>query len=152
MRIKKKGGDWLWIHFKYERLPSFCFFCGIIGHSDKFCELLFDNPEKGEERKFDINLRAPTRRQQTSSSSQWMRGEDGNMLNMATPDNSERMSEHGEKSGMQLDRWRDLRKPQQENNQQINKDDSGEWIEGDDNAILKEGIDMGTSDGIIISK
>ncbi|WOG91293.1 hypothetical protein DCAR_0310541 [Daucus carota subsp. sativus] len=42
MRIKRAGGDWLWINFKYERLPSFCFFCGVIGHSEKFCESLFD--------------------------------------------------------------------------------------------------------------
>lgn len=44
MKLKKAGGEWLWINFKYERLTSFCFYCGIIGHSDKFCETLFDNP------------------------------------------------------------------------------------------------------------
>lgn len=37
MRIKKAGGEWMWIKFKYERLPSFCFYCGLIGHFEKFC-------------------------------------------------------------------------------------------------------------------
>lgn len=115
MCIKKKGGEWLWIHFKYERLPSFCFFCGIIGHSEKFCELLFDNPDKGEEKKFDSTLRAPVRKQQCSgSSNQWLRGEDGGKLNMATPDNLERSREGEGSSKMQLNQGRDLRKFQQE--------------------------------------
>lgn len=43
MKIKKVGGEWIWIHFKYERLPSFCFYCGRIGHTEKFCEDMFDN-------------------------------------------------------------------------------------------------------------
>lgn len=45
MCIKKAWGEWMWIKFKYERLPSFCFYCGIIGHSEKFCESFFDNKE-----------------------------------------------------------------------------------------------------------
>lgn len=59
MRIKKSGDEWLWIKFKYERLPSFCFYCGIIGHSDKFCEALFDNPTQREVHNYDSSLRAP---------------------------------------------------------------------------------------------
>lgn len=77
MRIKKAGGDWLWIQFKYERLPSFCFFCGLIGHSEKFCEALFDNPQGHESRKYDSSLRAQMRNQGTSKENQWLRGADG---------------------------------------------------------------------------
>ncbi|MBA0780166.1 hypothetical protein Gotri_004305 [Gossypium trilobum] len=27
-----------YVHFKYERLTLFCFFCGKLGHSDSFYE------------------------------------------------------------------------------------------------------------------
>lgn len=37
MKLKKDNGDWAFIDFKYERLPTFCFLCGVIGHGDKFC-------------------------------------------------------------------------------------------------------------------
>lgn len=31
-------GEQEWIDFKYELLPSFCFYCGLIGHQEKSCE------------------------------------------------------------------------------------------------------------------
>lgn len=152
MRIKKKGGDWLWINFKYERLPSFCFFCGKIGHAERFCELLFDNPDKSEERKFDSTLRAPTRRQQAGGFNQWLRGEDGKSLSMVTPDISEGMGEDGGSSGLREDRWRDLGKTQQENNQIIIKDMTGAKLGGEDSTVLNGDEILGNNDGIIFSK
>lgn len=81
MHIKKSGGDWHWIKFKYERLPAFCFYCGRIGHTDKFCEALFDNPEDKDVRKYDSSLRAQMQRQTGNSTNQWLRGPDGRLLN-----------------------------------------------------------------------
>lgn len=40
MCIKKTGEKLIWINFKYEHQPSFCFYYGLIG-SEKFCEVLF---------------------------------------------------------------------------------------------------------------
>ncbi|CAH9102313.1 unnamed protein product [Cuscuta europaea] len=37
-----KDGVKHWVDFKYEKLPSFCFMCGIIRHSDKFCPLKYE--------------------------------------------------------------------------------------------------------------
>lgn len=62
MKIKKARGDCSWVNFKYDRLPSFCFFCGIIGHSDKFCKKFFEFPDKSVEKMFGPWLRAPSRR------------------------------------------------------------------------------------------
>lgn len=53
MKLKKKDTNWCWINFKYEGIPTFCFICGMIGHSDKFCEKLFDTPEGMIEKPYD---------------------------------------------------------------------------------------------------
>lgn len=67
MRIKKPGGEWLWIQFKYERLPSFCFYCGRIGHTEKNFEEFFDNPQESEVGRYDSSLRASLKKQGIST-------------------------------------------------------------------------------------
>ncbi|XP_031106522.1 uncharacterized protein LOC116011141 [Ipomoea triloba] len=37
MRLVKRDKQCCWVTFKYERLHTFCFFCGFLGHSHKFC-------------------------------------------------------------------------------------------------------------------
>lgn len=37
-----------WIPTTYERLPSFCYWCGMLGHSHKDCTQLMENEENGE--------------------------------------------------------------------------------------------------------
>jgi hypothetical protein len=41
--IRKDGGDWVKVMFKYERLGIFCFLCGVIGHTNNFCERKFED-------------------------------------------------------------------------------------------------------------
>ncbi|KAM7531628.1 hypothetical protein LguiB_035038 [Lonicera macranthoides] len=62
MQIKKAGQTESWVNFKYEKLPNFCFFCGVIGHAEKFCEVLFKFPDKTIPRLFGTWLKAPGKR------------------------------------------------------------------------------------------
>lgn len=58
MKLKRPGGEWSWVVFCYEKLPTFCFYCGILGHSDKFCEKLYARPGVGTDRAYKAYLRA----------------------------------------------------------------------------------------------
>ncbi|XP_017254540.1 uncharacterized protein LOC108224425 [Daucus carota subsp. sativus] len=61
MKLKREGGAWSWINFKYERLSTFCFVCGLMGHSDRDCGIVYANPDKTIERSYGTWLRAPVR-------------------------------------------------------------------------------------------
>nr|CCA66039.1 hypothetical protein [Beta vulgaris subsp. vulgaris] len=45
-RIRRKDGAVASIDYKYERLPHFCFRCGVLGHGDKDCNA--EVPEEWE--------------------------------------------------------------------------------------------------------
>lgn len=34
---------YVWIEFKYKRLPSFCYYCGKITHESSFCDAIINN-------------------------------------------------------------------------------------------------------------
>lgn len=73
MKIRKAGNEWDWINFKYENVPTFCFICGVIGHSDKFCARLFDTPENEIVKPYGSWMRAPLRRQTKLIGEKWLR-------------------------------------------------------------------------------
>ena len=37
-RVSIEGGESRWVNFKYERLPNFCYSCGLLSHSLKECQ------------------------------------------------------------------------------------------------------------------
>ena len=38
--VKNEDGGRYWVDFWYERLPTFCYICGILGHDEKHCQLI----------------------------------------------------------------------------------------------------------------
>ncbi|XP_063940510.1 uncharacterized protein LOC135149254 [Daucus carota subsp. sativus] len=78
MKIKMAGDAWFWINFKYENVPSFCFICGIVGHSERFCSQLFEKAESEIVKPYGEWMRAPLRRQVKPIGAKWLRnGESG---------------------------------------------------------------------------
>lgn len=73
MQIKREGGSWSWINFKYERLSTFCFVCGILGHSDKDCDVMYANPDKVVEKAYGPWLRAPMKNAKVNTGARWLR-------------------------------------------------------------------------------
>jgi len=39
--IKKKGAAPVLVNIKYERLGIFCYYCGLLGHTEDSCEKLY---------------------------------------------------------------------------------------------------------------
>lgn len=56
MKLRKVGGEWFQINFKYEKLPTFYFICGIISHGDMFCKRRYEENEP--QRLYGLWLRA----------------------------------------------------------------------------------------------
>ncbi|XP_074326659.1 uncharacterized protein LOC141664600 [Apium graveolens] len=66
MKIKREGGEWIWVNFKYERLCTFCFVCGKLGHSKRDCDIVYANPGKELVRAYGTWLRAPGKNSKTA--------------------------------------------------------------------------------------
>lgn len=47
--IGGSDGQRSWVHFRYERLPLFCHFCGFMGHDIKHCAEYFACAKNGSE-------------------------------------------------------------------------------------------------------
>ena len=59
--ITLPNGNKSWVQFKYERLPSICYWCGHLDHDNKDCNLWIQSNGTltSEQQQFSPNLRAP---------------------------------------------------------------------------------------------
>jgi hypothetical protein len=55
-KARLEKGRETWISFKYERLPNFCYWCGLLSHSDKDCPKWLLNKEelRAEDQQFGL--------------------------------------------------------------------------------------------------
>ncbi|KAJ8758931.1 hypothetical protein K2173_002710 [Erythroxylum novogranatense] len=84
MKIKRQGGEWVTLDFKYERLPTVYFVCGLLGHTEKFCKVVYDSPDGTVPRKFDESIRVSMRRSRTVMGSPWLREMPPHRSNLGT--------------------------------------------------------------------
>lgn len=72
MKMKRDGGEWVWVEFKYKHLLTFCFLCGIIGHTEKFCAMMYEGRDPNLEKPYGSWLRAGGRRAAPSAGQRWL--------------------------------------------------------------------------------
>lgn len=72
MKVKREGGEGVQIEFRYERLPTFYFVCGIIGHPEKFCPKAFEGVNMETEKPFGAWLRAASQRSTPTAGQHWL--------------------------------------------------------------------------------
>lgn len=89
MKLKMNGNEWFWANFKYENVPTFCFICGIMGHSERFCNKLFEVTEGEIIKPYGPWMRAPFKSQVKPIGAKWLRTE------FVSGGVSSEMEEHG---------------------------------------------------------
>lgn len=55
-------GKCYYVHFKYEKLTMFCFYCGRLGHNESFCKIWMAKGKEVVDVGWDLSLRAKSRR------------------------------------------------------------------------------------------
>ncbi|XP_031116699.1 uncharacterized protein LOC116020362 [Ipomoea triloba] len=72
MRLVKRDKSTCWVTFKYERLHNFCFYCGYLGHSYKFCLKARESPLSVSQYPYDASLRAGGSRGPHAVGERWL--------------------------------------------------------------------------------
>lgn len=44
----KLDEELIWVDFCYKQLPAFCFYCGIMGHQERSCEMKLRDSEENK--------------------------------------------------------------------------------------------------------
>ena len=72
-KVRNGQGESIMLLFKYERLVTFCYICGLLGHSEKYRDLLFSRKAEELRRDWGLELRAPPRRSTGFHGELWLR-------------------------------------------------------------------------------
>lgn len=156
-KIIKKNGSEVVVSCKYERLGDFCFTCGILTHTERYCRKFLSRSEEVISKDWGSWLRAPPRRMSGPAKSKWLR-EDGDAdwedrlgrvnVNAKSGENSY------EKDGNKLIIGRDFRGQKQIHGAisfPINVEDkNADSKEGKDNSNFGDGPEEDELDGLQI--
>lgn len=74
-KITKKDGTEIMVECKYERSGEFCFQCGLVSHTYRFCRSSTGGDEEGLAKDWGSWLRAPPRKVVGQTQSKWLRNE-----------------------------------------------------------------------------
>ncbi|XP_074346159.1 uncharacterized protein LOC141684922 [Apium graveolens] len=74
-KIVKKDKTEVVVTCKYEKLGDFCFICGLLTHTERFCNKKLETADGGITREWGKWVRAPPRRMTGNSISKWLRAE-----------------------------------------------------------------------------
>lgn len=75
-KITRRDGSAFVVLCKYERLGEFCFVCGMLTHTERFCRKNLESKEEYVTRDWGSWLWAPPRRMGMQGKSKWLREED----------------------------------------------------------------------------
>lgn len=74
-KIVKKDKTEVVVNCKYERLGDFCFICGMLSHTERFCKKKFESESTMIQKEWGSWLRAPPCRGNAGGRSRWLREE-----------------------------------------------------------------------------
>jgi len=72
-KIKANGGEWCVVNFKYDKLGTFYFVCGVLRHSESKCEVRFSQPNVAIPKRWSNAIREDLWKLGGRASSQWLR-------------------------------------------------------------------------------
>lgn len=75
-KITKKNGGEVMVSCKYERLGEFCFTCGMLSHTERYCKKFLSRASDEGSQEWGSWLRAPPRRTGGQARSKYLRGDD----------------------------------------------------------------------------
>ena len=98
--VVNSEGEKFWVSFKYERLPTFCFLSGILGHDEQHCSGNSNNSEAdrqyGDWLRANGGLKSGSEKPKASGRDGYEARKDGGSVDRQTPSATDSMEMEAE--------------------------------------------------------